>query len=88
VSAKRPANSRRHLCRSFGPNALDGTFGPQLMYVKAPKNQGQNAARSERGQALGQTPEGLTPLLGDRPQVYPDKSRACEEKPPQFLASF
>jgi alkaline phosphatase D len=28
---------------SFGPNALDGTFGPQLVYVKAPsKEQGQN----------------------------------------------
>jgi len=28
---------------SFGPNDLDGTFGPQLMYVKAPtKDQGQN----------------------------------------------
>ena len=63
-------------------------LGP-IQNVKAPtKDQGQNAARSERGQALGQTPEGLTPLLGDRPQVYPDKSRACEEKPPQFLASF
>jgi alkaline phosphatase D len=28
---------------SFGPNELDATFGPQLMYVKAPsKEQGQN----------------------------------------------
>src|SRR5689334_16560628 len=28
---------------SFGPNDLDATFGPQLMYVKAPtKEQGQN----------------------------------------------
>jgi alkaline phosphatase D len=28
---------------TFGPNALDGTFGPQLVYVKAPsKEQGQN----------------------------------------------
>jgi len=28
---------------SFGPNDLDGTFGPQLMYMKAPtKEQGQN----------------------------------------------
>jgi alkaline phosphatase D len=28
---------------SFGPNDLDGTFGPQLMYVKAPsREQGQN----------------------------------------------
>jgi len=28
---------------SFGPNDLDGTFGPQLMYLKAPtKEQGQN----------------------------------------------
>ena len=24
---------------SFGPNALDNTFGPQLMYVKAPEAQ-------------------------------------------------
>jgi alkaline phosphatase D len=28
---------------TFGPNALDGTFGPQLVYVKAPsKEQGSN----------------------------------------------
>jgi alkaline phosphatase D len=28
---------------TFGPNALDGTFGPKLVYVKAPsKEQGQN----------------------------------------------
>ena len=32
---------------SFGPNALDGTFGPQLMFIKAPsKEQGQNLAPS------------------------------------------
>jgi len=32
---------------SFGPNALDGTFGPQLMFMKAPsKEQGQNLAPS------------------------------------------
>ncbi|MBO0763147.1 MAG: alkaline phosphatase D family protein [Hyphomicrobiaceae bacterium] len=30
---------------SFGPNELDATFGPQLVYIKAPsKEQGQNAA--------------------------------------------
>jgi alkaline phosphatase D len=30
---------------SFGPNQLDNTFGPQLVYIKAPtKEQGQNAA--------------------------------------------
>ena len=28
---------------TFGPNALDGTFGPQLVYIQAPtKEQGQN----------------------------------------------
>ena len=28
---------------TFGPNTLDNTFGPQLMYIKAPtKEQGQN----------------------------------------------
>src|SRR3569832_1519790 len=28
---------------TFGPNALDNTFGPQLKYIKAPsKEQGQN----------------------------------------------
>ncbi|MGZ5854719.1 MAG: alkaline phosphatase D family protein, partial [Xanthobacteraceae bacterium] len=33
---------------SFGPNDLDNTFGPQLMYVKAPtKEQGQSVAPSE-----------------------------------------
>ena len=30
---------------TFGPNALDNTFGPQLIYIKAPtKEQGQNLA--------------------------------------------
>jgi alkaline phosphatase D len=30
---------------TFGPNELDNTFGPQLMYIKAPaKEQGQNVS--------------------------------------------
>jgi alkaline phosphatase D len=39
---------------TFGPNDLDGTFGPQLMYVKAPsKEQGQNLPPSFDMQFFG-----------------------------------
>jgi alkaline phosphatase D len=39
---------------SFGPNELDKTFGPQLMYVKAPtKEQGQNLSPASGLQFFG-----------------------------------
>ncbi|HEY4141241.1 MAG TPA: alkaline phosphatase D family protein [Pseudolabrys sp.] len=39
---------------TFGPNQLDKTFGPQLMYIKAPsKEQGQNLPPSEGMQFFG-----------------------------------
>jgi alkaline phosphatase D len=39
---------------SFGPNELDNTFGPQLMYVKAPtKEQGQNVSPASGLQFFG-----------------------------------
>jgi alkaline phosphatase D len=39
---------------TFGPNDLDGTFGPQLIYVKAPsKEQGQNLPPSMGLQFFG-----------------------------------
>ncbi len=39
---------------TFGPNPLDKTFGPQLVYVKAPtKEQGQNLPPSEGLQFFG-----------------------------------
>ncbi|MEA2978514.1 MAG: alkaline phosphatase [Alphaproteobacteria bacterium] len=39
---------------TFGPNDLDGTFGPQLMYVKAPtKEQGQNLSPASGLQFFG-----------------------------------
>jgi alkaline phosphatase D len=39
---------------TFGPNALDSTFGPQLRYIKAPsKEQGQNLPPSEGMQFFG-----------------------------------
>ncbi|HET9175689.1 MAG TPA: alkaline phosphatase D family protein [Pseudolabrys sp.] len=39
---------------TFGPNALDKTFGPQLVYVKAPnKDQGQNLPPSDGLQFFG-----------------------------------
>jgi alkaline phosphatase D len=39
---------------TFGPNALDKTFGPQLVYVKAPgKDQGQNLPPSDGMQFFG-----------------------------------
>ena len=39
---------------TFGPNQLDKTFGPQLVYVKAPgKEQGQNLPPSEGLQFFG-----------------------------------
>ena len=40
---------------NFGPNKLDNTFGPQLVYIKAPtKEQGQNVPPSEGMQFFGQ----------------------------------
>jgi alkaline phosphatase D len=39
---------------TFGPNALDNTFGPQLRFIKAPsKEQGQNLPPSEGLQFFG-----------------------------------
>jgi len=39
---------------NFGPNELDNTFGPQLMYVKAPtKEQGQNVSPASGLQFFG-----------------------------------
>jgi len=39
---------------TFGPNKLDNSFGPQLMYIKAPtKEQGQNLPPSEGLQFFG-----------------------------------
>jgi len=39
---------------TFGPNALDKTFGPELVYIKAPsKEQGQNLPPSEGLQFFG-----------------------------------
>jgi alkaline phosphatase D len=39
---------------TFGPNALDKTFGPQLVFIKAPsKEQGQNLPPSEGMQFFG-----------------------------------
>jgi alkaline phosphatase D len=39
---------------SFGPNAPDNTFGPQLVYVKAPtKEQGQNLSPASGLQFFG-----------------------------------
>jgi len=39
---------------TFGPNTLDNTFGPQLMYVKAPtKEQGQNVSPAAGLQFFG-----------------------------------
>ena len=42
---------------TFGPNSLDNTFGPQLVYVRAPtKEQGQNLPPSEGMQFFGHGP--------------------------------
>jgi alkaline phosphatase D len=39
---------------TFGPNQLDNTFGPQLMYVKAPsREQGRNLPPSDGLQFFG-----------------------------------
>jgi alkaline phosphatase D len=50
---------------SFGPNALDGTFGPQLIFVKAPsKEQGQNLAPSFGLQFFGHVAiDGVTEVM-------------------------
>ena len=57
---------------TFGPGQLDGTFGPQLMYVKAPsKEQGQNLPPSAELQFFGHVAidgasEVMTVTLKDR----------------------
>ena len=50
---------------TFGPNQLDNTFGPQLMYIKAPtKEQGQNLPPSEGLQFFGQVAiDGATEVM-------------------------
>ena len=56
---------------TFGPNTLDKTFGPQLVYVKAPsKEQGQNLPPSEGLQFFGHiaidgTTQQMTVMLKD-----------------------
>lgn len=50
---------------TFSPNDLDGTFGPQLMYVKAPtKEQGQNLSPASGLQFFGHVAiEGATGVM-------------------------
>ncbi len=50
---------------TFGPNDLDNTFGPQLMYIKAPtKEQGQNLSPALGLQFFGHVAiEGATGLM-------------------------
>ena len=50
---------------TFGPNALDGTFGPQLVYAKAPsKDQGVNLPPSFGMQFFGQVAiDGATEVM-------------------------
>src|ERR1700730_1796966 len=50
---------------TFGPNALDGSFGPQLVYVKAPsKDQGVNLPPSFGMQFFGQVAiDGATEVM-------------------------
>jgi alkaline phosphatase D len=50
---------------TFGPNQLDATFGPQLVFVKAPsKEQGQNLPPSDGMQFFGQIAiDGNTELM-------------------------
>ena len=56
---------------SFGPNKLDNTFGPQLVYVKAPSaEQGQNTSPAAGLQFFGHAKidgktEALTMTLKD-----------------------
>ena len=38
---------------TFGPNALDGTFGPEVKFVKAPKDGEANLPPSEGLQFFG-----------------------------------
>jgi alkaline phosphatase D len=50
---------------TFGPNELDSTFGPQLMYIKAPtKEQGQNLSPASGLQFFGHVAiEGETDIM-------------------------
>ena len=71
---------------TFGPNALDKTFGPQPVYVKAPgKDQGQNLPPSDGMQFFGHvgingTSEQMTVTLKDAD----DRSLWSKTLDPQF----
>ena len=71
---------------TFGPNALDKTFGPQPVYVKAPgKEQGQNLPPSDGMQFFGHvgingTSEQMTVTLKDAD----DRSLWSKTLDPQF----
>ena len=49
---------------TFGPNALDGTFGPEVKYVKAPENGQANLSPAEGLQFFG-----LVDIDGDTEQM-------------------
>jgi len=49
---------------TFGPNELDNTFGPQLVYIKAPGKDRQNLPPSEGLQFFGQVAiDGATEVM-------------------------
>ena len=79
---------------TFGPNALDMTFGPQLAYIKAPsKEQGQNLPPSEGMQFFGHvaidgTSQQMTVTLkdlDDRARGRKRSIRSSASKPDGFV---
>jgi alkaline phosphatase D len=71
---------------TFGPNALDGTFGPQLVYVNAPsKDQGVNLPPSFGMQFFGHvTIDGATEVMTVTLRDVDDNSLWSTELEPKF----
>ena len=71
---------------SFGPNKLDNTFGPQLVYIKAPtKEQGQNVPPSEGLQFFGHvTIDGASGVMTITLKDMEDRSLWSTQIQPRF----
>ena len=71
---------------NFGPNKLDNTFGPQLIYIKAPtKDQGQNVPPSEGMQFFGHVAiDGVSEVMTLTLKDVEDRSLWSTQIEPRF----
>jgi alkaline phosphatase D len=71
---------------NFGPNKLDNTFGPQLIYIKAPtKDQGQNVPPSEGMQFFGHVAiDGVSEVMTITLKDVEDRSLWSTQIEPRF----